>query len=541
MASKKTGSRANAYLSILTLLIALTAIGIASQQWWHKRLDLTRDGQFTLSRAAVKTLEGLPDLVTVKVVMSKDLPTQFIQIRTAVTDLLEEFQARSDGKLNVIYEDPGADSTKQRAATALGVQEVVLQEQTSEGMEVKKGFFGLALLYGNKKEVIPVLQSLENFEYDLVVRLKKLTGSVKTIGVVEGALGSRFSLSLAGQQTQTTTGFDENFRSLKEMTEKLYKVETVDAANKVPETVDLLLVAAPTRLTEREKYHIDQFLMRGKSAIFLTPGIDVNLGTGISGTPANNNYDDLLSHFGLSVKKDVILEPANFELVRFGQSFFMTPYPYWIRIGYEGMSGSSPMTSQLPMVRFPWASTVDVDTVRKDSTQAKILIQSSPESWSETGSPYLLPKDLKEYLPVDQKPHPIAAIRSGQLESFYAKRPVPQDSLNPIDTTGFRRESDGESRILVIANALFATDFFVGYTQAVTNQHLLLNAFDQLALDPDLITIRSREISDAPIEEPKKAEHKLTVLLLNLVGAPGLLLIIGLLMFFRKRKREAAQ
>jgi ABC-type uncharacterized transport system involved in gliding motility auxiliary subunit len=227
--------------------------------------------------------------------------------------------------------------------------------------------------------------------------------------------------------------------------------------------------------------------------------------------------------------------------VRFGQSFFMTPYPYWIRIGYEGMSGSSPMTSQLPMVRFPWASTVEVDTVRKDSAEGKILIQSSPESWAESGSFFLLPKDMKEYLPVDQKPHPIAGMRSGILKSFYATRPIPQDSLNPLDTTGFKGVSGEESRILVIANALFATDFFVGYTQAATNQHLLLNAFDQMALDPDLITIRSREISDSPIEEAKKSERKMTVLLLNMVGAPGLLLMIGLFMFMRKRKREDAK
>src|SRR6266852_5576572 len=174
MASKKLNSRTNAYLSALTLIVILAVIGIASEMFVHRRLDLTRDRQFTLSKAAVNTLKTLPDIVTVKLVMSKDLPTQFLQIRTYVVDLLKEFQAQSGGKLNLVFEDPGESDQKKQQATSLGIQEVQLQEQSNEGMQIKKGFFGLAMTYGDKKEVIPILQNLETFEYDLVVKLKKL-------------------------------------------------------------------------------------------------------------------------------------------------------------------------------------------------------------------------------------------------------------------------------------------------------------------------------------------------------------------------------
>lgn len=540
MNSKKLSSRANAWLGVLTLLVILAVVGLASQMFIHGRIDLTETKQFTLSRAASKTIKDLPDLVTIKSVMSKDLPTQFLQIRTHVVDLLREFEAQSGGKINLVFEDPGESETKRQQATSLGIQEVQLQEQSAEGMQIKKGFFGLALLYGDKKEVIPVLQNLESFEYDLVVKLKKLTGTTKSIGIIAGSDGNKLSLALPGPQPKTTSGFDENFPALKEEAEKLYKLERLDpVGGPISEKLDLLLVAAPTRLSDKEKFHIDQFLMKGKSVIFLSPGVDMSLGMGINGTPSANGYEDLLTHHGLTVKKNVILEDRNFQFVRFGNSFFPSPYPYWIVVGLDGLSASSPITSKLGSLSLPWASSVEIDTTRKDSATIEVLARSTPGSWEEANSFFLLPRDLKEYRPVGQKSYPLAVLKSGILKSFYADRPLPaSDSANPLDTAGILRVGKGESRLLVVGNALFATDFYVGYTQASANLHFLLNSFDQLALDPDLITIRSREIANTPILEAKKSK-KMPILLINLLAAPVLLLAAGIFMGYRRKKKES--
>jgi ABC-2 type transport system permease protein len=542
MNSKKLSSRANAYLGLVTLVVILAVIGLTSEMFFHRRLDLTRDKQFTLSRASVNTIRSLPDLVTIKVVMSKDLPTQFTQIRTHVTDLLSEFEAQSNGRISLVFEDPGENETKRQQAISLGVQEVQLQEQSSEGVQIKKGFFGLAMTYGDKKEVIPVLNNLESFEYDLVVKMKKLTGSVKTIGLLEGGQGAKLSLTLPGPQPKTTNGFDENFPTLKEEAEKLYKLERLDPLNgPIPETVDLVLVAAPARLSDYEKFRLDQFLMQGKSVIFLSPGVDMSLGMGINGTASHNNYEDLLSHYGLAVKKNVVLEDRNFQYVRFGNSFFPSPYPYWIVVQGEGLSSSSPITSKLGAVSLPWASSIEVDTTRKDSTKVEVLLRSTKGSWEESNNFFLLPRDLKEFLPVSQHSMPLAVLKSGKLHSFYENHPLPTgDSTQKMDTAGLLKVAKKEARILVVGDALFATDFFVGYTNTVANLHLLLNSFDQLALDPDLITIRSREIASSPILEAKKAK-KPYILLLNLLVAPLLLLAAGIFMGMRRNKKESME
>ncbi len=540
MNSKKLSSRATALLGILTTVVILAVIGLASQMFFHRRLDLTSGKQFTLSKASLSTIRNLPDLVTVKAVMSKDLPTQFLQIRTHVVDLLREFEAQGNGKITLVFDDPGESETKRQQATSLGIQEVQLQEQSSEGLQIKKGFFGLAMTYGDKKEVIPVLQNLESFEYDLIVKLKKLTGSIKTIGILEGAPGSKLTMTLPGPQPKTTSGFDDNYPTLKQEAEKLYKLEKLDPlSGPIADNVDLLLVAAPSHMSEIEKFQVDQFLMKGKSVMFLTPGLDLSLATGINGTATNNGYEDLLAHYGLAVRKDVVLEDRNFEFVRFGQSFFPSPYPYWIKVGGDGLNMTSAITSKLGYVSMPWASAIDIDSTKKDSAKIEVLARSSKGSWEEANSFFLLPRDLKEFLPVNQKSYPLAALKSGKLHSYFEDHALPTgDSTHHVDTTGVLRVSQKEARLLVIGNAIFATDFYVGYTQASANLHLVLNSFDQLALDPDLITIRSREIANAPILESKKT-RKIPILLLNMLVAPALLLAAGIFMGIRRKNKES--
>ena len=71
-----------------------------------------------------------------------------------------------------------------------------------------------------------------------------------------------------------------------------------------------------------EKFHIDQYLMKGKAAIFLTPGMNVDL-TSLHGSVASNGYEDLLAQYGLGVKGNAILEPRHFQMVRFGREASM--------------------------------------------------------------------------------------------------------------------------------------------------------------------------------------------------------------------------
>ena len=492
-----------------------------------------------MSRAAVKTLENLPDLVTVRVVMSRDLPSQFQQMRTRVTDLLREFEARSDGKLTVFFEDPGQDEERREAAVALGVQEVQLQEQSREGMQVKRGFFGAALLYGDKKEVFPVIRDLETLEYELIVRLMRLTGGTKVIGVVEGTDGNQFTFSLPGSETGPLRGFAQNFATLKANMEQLYRVETqYPAWSPIDTAVDLLLVAAPGFLTEPEKYRIDQYIMSGRPVLFLTPGMNVAIASGITAAPANNGYEDLLAHYGIQLRKNIVLEPRNWEMVRFGDAMFPIPYPYWPVVTYNTMNPENPVTAGLQTLSLPWTSSFDLDTTAQPEATPEPLVLSTGDAWEETGNLFLFPREMNEYVPVDQRMHIFSLLQSGPMTSRYAD--AAPEGVPASEWEAGKRASDGDARVLAVANALFATDFYVGYTNAGGNYHFMLNALDFLALDPELIRVRGRVLRDAPLDAELKDRTQSVIILANMLLAPLVLVGLGVWAGVRRRKREVS-
>ena len=518
MVSKKLDARASAWLKTLTLLVFLVVAAVVSEVFLHRRIDLTRDKEFTLAPVAIRTLDGLRNKVTVRVVMSKGLPPEFARIRTRLVDMLHEFEARSGGRLELVFQDLGdgleSDSLARVAALSLGIEEVLFQEQTRTGLKARKGFFGLALLYGDKKEYFPVLRSVETFEYDMVVRLKKLTGVVKTVGFVETSAG-------AAVNTQ-------QFSVLKTRMEPLYRIDPQSPEDSaLAARIDLLLVAAPAHLTEAAKNRIDAFVMEGKPVIFLTPGIDVDLSNGIEAVPTDNGYEDLLVHYGINPRKNLLLEPDNWERVRFGEAEFPVPYPYWITLSYNTLNAENPVTASLHALSFPWVSALEVNPVAQPDARYETLAATSShaweQSWEEVDTTLLYPRALKTYTPTASQSFPLAVMVTGSLTPFHP-------SASPT-------QARGDARVLVISNARFVSDSYADYLEAATiesNFQFVLGAMDQFVLDPGLIRLRSRELSEAPLNETRAKQSKTLILLLNMgVGPLCVLLVGGLFYLFR--------
>src|SRR5690606_10476781 len=146
-------------------------------------------------------------------------------------------------------------------------------------------------------------------------------------------------------------------------------------------------------------------------------------------------------HYGVSVRADLLLEPRQWEMVRFGGAMFPTPYPYWIIPGYQSLDGESPVTASLQSLSFPWASSLAVDVSTQPGTRVDTLVRTSPEAWSEAGPQSLYPRELAEYEPGEAGEHPVAVLLTGPLSSRYASGP-PLDSATgatPAEAAGLLR------------------------------------------------------------------------------------------------------
>ena len=90
------------------LAATLIVVNLVSRDVF-KRIDLTDNGQFTLSESSKEVLEGMDDLLTMKVYFSDNLPGELGNTRRFLQDILEEYEAY--GKKNVRFEffDPETD------------------------------------------------------------------------------------------------------------------------------------------------------------------------------------------------------------------------------------------------------------------------------------------------------------------------------------------------------------------------------------------------------------------------------------------------
>ena len=142
---------------------------------------------------------------------------------------------------------------------------------------------GIAVLYEDKKEVLPVVQTTANLEYDLTSAILKVTSEeVKTVGFLSGH--------------DEIDVFDQAFGPLRQELSKQYDVRKVpiDAGKTIEADVATLIIAGPKKeLTEREKYEIDQFIMRGGRALFLIDPILIQY-EGLNVSPLKTGLNDLL-------------------------------------------------------------------------------------------------------------------------------------------------------------------------------------------------------------------------------------------------------
>ena len=88
------------------------------------RIDLTDNQIFTLSESTKSVISKIDDNLVVSIYFSNDLPSVLSNNSRFIQDILEEYQARSNGKIRFEFKDPDNDEVAKKDAQALGIQPV---------------------------------------------------------------------------------------------------------------------------------------------------------------------------------------------------------------------------------------------------------------------------------------------------------------------------------------------------------------------------------------------------------------------------------
>ncbi len=546
----KTGANAIGFVALA--IVAVIAFNVIAARF-PKRIDLTQDHIYTLSPASKDLVAKLPDVLQVKAFISGDLQPPFSQSAQYVRDLLDEYAHASKGKLKWEAIDPGEDSKLEEEANKMKVPKMRRGHISNNKVEIGASYLGIALSYQGNVESIPEVNATEGLEFEIDKRVRMLTQKKTKIAFAtsEGELSTG-----AGPQGQ-----GGGLSALKQYMDFFEAVPTDLKGKEIPDDVAALVIAGPKQpMSDRAKFVIDQFLMKGKSVAFFVDGMtfetpqQMQMPGGQSppqiGRKNDTGLDDLLGHYGFKINDDVVLEPqknAPGPLMVEGQ-MQLGNYPTFVAT--DSIAKSSPLFEHVEALIVPFGSSVEL--IKDNKEQAGLvytqLASSSNRSWRQKGFMVLNPTvPLK---PGDEKgPFALGFTAEGKFKSFFAGKPFPNekgekttvtpnvslpDGEKPID------ESQAPGRLFVFGSANIVSDLYLaGVARYIPVYQIdlafALNVMDWLAQDKALSSIRAKAITQRPISVGSESTP-IVLESINIVGVPLAFILFGV---FRWRIRSA--
>ena len=524
------------YIIIVLLFAGIIAVINAFSYRYFVRIDLTENKKYTISDSTIKLLSELDDIVNIKVYMSKKLPPYLTVITDQVKDLLAEYMIYSEGNIVIEYIDPSEDPNIEQKLRFMGIPQLRLNIVEKDQAAIVDVYMGLAVFYGDSREIMPALTDIATIEYELTGKILRVTSSdIPTIGFLSGH---------GEPDLQNELGIINN-----ELREQYY-TRTVITANgdKVPDEVAVLAVVSPRELSDRDLFDIDQYIMSGGRVIFLIDTVDVAPGS-LQGKPVTSQAGKLLEHYGVRVRDELVLDQLNAEAsFQSGPYNVFIPYPFWVRTVMQSIESNHPVTASLESIVFPWASPVEVIGERTKDKTVSVLAQSSKYSWTQKGFFDFSPE--VEFMPSEDKmkQHVMAVAVSGKFDSYFADRKIPsiepqkESSVQGKDNKQLKQEGNRtiikqspETKIIVVGNSRFISGEFP--LQFDGNRAFFLNAIDWFTIGDYLINIRSRESGERPLKIISD-KTKSAVRAVNIFGVPIVLALFGLLQAYVHRRRK---
>lgn len=504
----------------MLLVLVLLLMMPLSQRAWHGRLDMTADHRYTLSPSTIAALSSLSDTIRIRADFTEGLPAQFARLRTQAVDLLEEFRARSGGRLVLEYADPSADSSLRADVLEAGLREVQVAERTRGGAVARRGFFGLELRAGPELEVIPLVENIESLEYELMLRVRRLSSGPAALGVIEGMGAGKVFLLEPGDAPVPRSGFASVFPSLAAELDRGYALVGLDGVSAIPDSIGTILVAAPRTLDTACLARLEAWFALGRNLVVMAPALELSLGAeDVEARYTSPAAAPLLLRYGITVDSQMVLDRRH-GAAFFGDSPYGVPYPPFLEIREDGLDAGHEATAGLGSLLIPWTASLDTLPV-PGSLYVKALLTSSSEAW-RMGAPFdLRPKDpnLGEFWLASTPGRRLLALERGL------------------------RMQGGTSRLLVVSNSLFLTDFFVawsvqgGETGGMENLSFMLNAIDHLAADSSFGRLRAKRLENRPLSEAAD-RGRYAWMAFNLAFAPLLFSLLGLGWAAWRRRRN---
>lgn len=425
------------------------------------RLDMSKNNAYTLSQSTRKIITSAKKPITITLYASGDLPTRVIPLKNDVSELLQEYR-RGGKNIAVTTVDPKKDVKTTEKLKELGIPQLQFSQLEQNKYQTSSFYFGIAIAYNDKNEVIPQVSDYQNLEYNITSAIYRLTRE------------KSLQVGIIGENGQMQYGQQDPLSSLKKVMSQQYSVTSLDLKTALSDADGfikgndaLIVLDRPEPYSTEEVSLLKKFYESGKSLLVFANGVSIDERT-LDVAPSTHNLNELTATYGAMINTDLVLSTSA-EYVNFGNetSQFLAPYPFWIRTNIFNTKTS--LFSNLQFVSFPWASSLSLRNTKNVSITP--LISSSNRSWTQKGEYMLNPNTIPQPKQQDVKEYLLGAVLTNK--------------------------KGGE--LIVIPSSRFILDQYMG--RGSGNLDFALNAVDVFGSQGSLSGIRSRIVSFYPLPD----------------------------------------
>ena len=551
------------FIVLLTIIISINIIA----SFIFYRLDLTGEKRFTLSAATKSYLQKLDDVVYVKVYLEGDFPAPFKRLRNSTKEMLDEMRVYAKGNIEYEFVDPSLNPDPRRrnelfkSLNEKGIQPTTVREKGNADVSEKVIFPGALMAYKNQQVAVQLLKgqlgassdemisnSIQALEYEITNGIRKLNNSKpKTLGILQGQ-GELNKFEIA-DISRELNGW--------------YAVDSVVIAGQLNRLKDFdgLIIARPdSTFSEKDKFIIDQFVMRGGKIVWLLDPMVANMDS-LSKTGnmvafgRDLNLDDMLFKYGVRLNYDLIQDlsaaPIPIVVGHIGNQPQQKLMP-WLYYPLIFPNAKHPIVNNLNAVRCEFVSSMD--TVGGPALKKTVLLSSSEYSKLQFSPVRVSLNMLREEPDPKQfkkKNIPVSVLVEGQFPSVFANRVPPEIANN--QQIGFKESSVPNKMIFVSDGDMVRNHVKAGprvqilplgydrYTgETYGNKKFIFNCVDYLLDDSGLISVRAKEFKIRMLNKAEAQSQKTKWQIINCSIPLLLVIVFGILQSIIRKRKYAA-
>ena len=506
----------------------------------------------------IDSLLKLKTNIQITLIASSDLPIQDIEnINSKVSEQIKKCNIRNYNKLEYKYVDPKTDKSVMDAADIYGIPKLNWPAfKTMQGKRISagEGMIGIVIEYNKKFETIQLLSRniFGQYTLDGLNNLEeRINNSIDNLISINPQIGY---ITSHGERDLNRDG--SGAANFKKLIADMYEFKEIDLKkNNIPDGINLIIINGPrNKYSGTDLLKIDQFLMKGKSILFLLDSFFEYRpqGMGMNQMPSQKpivlpnitDVEKLVAHYGVNINPDILLDQNCFQPNQpgfRGQNVYYAPI-----IGEKGLDRENIITKYLKTIVFLKSSSLSFneEIIKKLGIKKKILVSSSDKSWLMKGKITFLPWMIQPPGKSKMSKYNLAVLLTGKFESYFMNKEIPINEeetkgkskgkkSSPIKSQETLKSSLKSGSIIVIGTSEITASNVVDKDGKTLNAIFLHNMIDYLSRNYDIPEMRSKGLVFNPLNETSD-NTKLFIKLFNIAGLPFIVIIIGLLIWKKK-------